>query len=73
MTSSKENEIEIPKWLNTDFMEEHLKKFYGNNEVKVHNLMVKPATAAGENFASFIYRVKVDFSSSSKDEVLSST
>lgn len=64
------SESEIPKWLNTEFIEKHLRKFYGNNELKVHGLLVKPATAAGENFASFIYRVKVDFSLSSIDEVL---
>ena len=66
------SESEIPRWLNTEFMEEHLRKFYGNNELKVHGLLVRPATAAGENFASFIYRVKVDFSLSSIDEVLHS-
>ena len=51
-----------PEWLNSDFLEEHLKNFFDNTQLKIVSFELKPATAKGENYASTLYRVKVVFS-----------
>lgn len=63
-------ETEILQWLNINFLEKHLRNYYENNEIKVHSFVVESATAAGENFASSIYRVKFQLSMSYTDVVL---
>lgn len=70
MSSSIGTEPDIPQWLNIDFLEKHLRNYYENNEVKVHDFVVESATAAGENFASSIHRVKVEIEMGYTDEVL---
>lgn len=50
---------EIPDWLNAAFIEQHLRSYYENSELKVDKFLVRSATAKGENYASDIYRVKV--------------
>lgn len=54
-------ETEIPKWLDIEFLEAHLQGFFNNKHVKIVSFEVKPATARGENYASFLYRVKVTY------------
>lgn len=56
-----EVEFKGPKWLNADFLQRHLRSYYKSDGVVVQNFTVQPATAAGENFASSIYRIKVYF------------
>lgn len=50
-----------PKWLNNEFLEKHLQKYYKDNGIKVISFDVKPATGKGENYASLIHRVCVQF------------
>lgn len=63
--SSSEDDIEVPNWLNAEFLEKTLKNYYGNDEIKVIGFQVHSATAKGENFASSIYRTIVEFSNNS--------
>lgn len=51
----------VPHWLNSDFLEKHLQSFYNDKQINVVNYEVKPATAKGENYASYLYRVKVKY------------
>lgn len=32
---SSENDLDIPIWLNAEFVQKHLQIYYGNNELKV--------------------------------------
>lgn len=55
------NDISIPKWLDDAFIEKHLRTYFNNEQLKIVEIEVKPATAKGENYASYIYRVNVTF------------
>lgn len=48
-----------PKWISKDFLEKHLQSFFNDKQINIINFEVKPATAKGENYASYLYRVKV--------------
>lgn len=65
--SSSEDDIAIPNWLNAEFLEKHLKNYYGNDGIKVISFVMRSATAKGENFASSIYRTVVEFCNNSTD------
>lgn len=52
---------DAPKWLNKEFLEKHLRKYFGLQQLTIDNFEVKPATAKGDNYASDLYRVKVTF------------
>lgn len=56
-----EENLDIPIWLNAEFIQKHLQNYYGNNGLKVRKFSVNLATAKGENFTSSIYRVNVEF------------
>lgn len=61
---------DVPKWLNTDFVQKHLRQFYDNQEIRVIQADTNLATAKGDNYASCIYRVKVLFAiDTDNDEV----
>lgn len=51
----------VLKWLDRDFLEKHLQNFFGDTQITIVNFEVKPATAKGENYASYLYRVKVTY------------
>lgn len=55
------DDVKFPSWLSVKFIENHLRKYYKNDEIQVCKFDVQSATAKGENFASLIFRVKIDF------------
>lgn len=55
------NDISVPNWLDGDFLEKHLRNYFNSDQLKIVDFEVKPATAKGENYASYIYRVNVTF------------
>lgn len=59
--SSPADDLEVPNWLNAEFIEKHFRNFYRNSEIRVSSFAVRSATAKGENYASSIYRVFVEF------------
>lgn len=68
------NDSIIPHWLHQCFVEMHLRNYFKNENLKIVNFTVAPATAPGENYASDLYRVNVTFTdctsgSSTKNEV----
>lgn len=54
--------ISVPNWINIDFLENHLQKYFPDKPFRIVSFDVKPATAKGENYASFLYRVNVTYS-----------
>ncbi|XP_037817355.1 uncharacterized protein LOC119607485 [Lucilia sericata] len=54
---------EAPSWLTDTYLEEVLQKYLKDEQVKIINVDIKPATANGENYASVMSRIKVKFSS----------
>lgn len=67
----------VPDWLNSKFVEKHLKIHYKNDEVRVINFIIKCNSEDLGNFASKIFRANVTFSvpsrnkSAAEDEVSS--
>lgn len=59
--SSRVTTMVGPEWLNADFIEAHLQTYFNNEQIKVVELGIRPATAPGENFVSNMYRVQVNF------------
>lgn len=51
----------IPDWFTDQFLEKHLQNHYNNTNIRVIDFVVKPSSNDG-NFASKIYRVFVQFS-----------
>lgn len=51
----------VPIWLDSDFLEGHLRSYYNNNELKVIRINVRSTASNGEGFMSSMYRAKVDF------------
>lgn len=66
MSSVEIESYSVPEWLTNEFLDEHLRKYFGNNELRVFNFEAAPATKKGENFASTITRVHVIYSVPSK-------
>lgn len=50
----------LPEWINNELFRDCLQPEYPLIVIKVKIISVKPAVAAGENFVSNIYRVKVE-------------
>lgn len=59
--SSPDTDFFVPKWLTGEFLEKKIRNNFNNNELKVVDFDIEPATAKGENFASHLYRVKIKF------------
>lgn len=51
----------VAPWLNSEFLESHLQSYFRDKQIKIASYEVKPATAKGENYASYLYRVKVKY------------
>lgn len=55
------NYLPIPQWLNQNFLEKSIRKHSKKDSVYLQNFTIVPATAKGENFASIMFRVKVNY------------
>lgn len=54
--------INCPRWLTKDFVRKILvDNFENDSDIIVHDLFVQPAVGKGENFASCMLRVRVDY------------
>lgn len=60
---------QTPDWLNNQFLENILKKYYKNDGIKVANFEAKSTLANGEGYMSSMYRAKVNYSVPSQNEV----
>lgn len=59
--SAISNYLPIPGWLNQNFLEKSIRKHSKRELVHIQNFNIVPATAKGENFASVMFRVNVDY------------
>ncbi|XP_017481489.1 PREDICTED: uncharacterized protein LOC108370629 [Rhagoletis zephyria] len=56
-----------PLWLTTDYLEPILRKYKQDEGLTITQLDIKPATAKGDNYASVMTRIGVDFLLSNKE------
>lgn len=59
--------IDIPKWLDQNFLLKHLRKYFSDPKLSIRCFSIKLATAKGENYASSIYRVSVQMLNGQKN------
>lgn len=57
-THESECMLEVPAWLNKNFLEKALRKYFSSQTIAIQSYFIEAATAKGENFASAMYRVK---------------
>lgn len=57
----------VPQWLNHQYIENVLRNYRKNPDIKIKDLIVEPATAKGENYASVMTRIKVSFYETSEN------
>jgi len=58
-----------PAWLTEEYVEKKLRIFFKNDTLNVEKLEIRPATANGENYASVMTRIKVEYTTEdSKDK-----
>lgn len=65
-TSLDQSPINIPKWLDQNFLLKHLRNYYSDPKIAIQCFLIKSATAKGENYASSIYRVSVEMTDGQK-------
>ncbi|KAH8382991.1 hypothetical protein KR009_006147 [Drosophila setifemur] len=59
-----EDELEAPSWLNAQFVEKILSAYEQAPELKVTDLVITPATAQGDHFASVMFRTSAEYTTS---------
>ncbi|XP_016980577.1 uncharacterized protein LOC108045696 [Drosophila rhopaloa] len=57
-----------PAWLTEDYVEKKLRVYFKNDSLSVEKLEVKPATANGENYASVMTRINVEYTTKDKKD-----
>lgn len=56
------NEFHVaPVWLNRDYVEQKLRMYFKDAKLQIGQLQIQPATANGENYASVMTRINVEF------------
>ncbi|XP_052846794.1 uncharacterized protein LOC128258863 [Drosophila gunungcola] len=65
---SQESNSLSPTWLTRDYVEEKLRSYYKNDSLRVDKLDIKPALGNGENYASVMTRINVEYTTKSKRE-----
>ncbi|CAD7093742.1 unnamed protein product [Hermetia illucens] len=56
------DELEAPKWVNSNFLKEVLEYNGDLKNVTINDFHISPASALGDHFASIIFRAKIKFS-----------
>lgn len=56
--NSADSLLEVPAWLNKNFLEKALRKYFTSQTITIQSYVIEAATGKGENFASAMYRVK---------------
>ncbi|CAD7093761.1 unnamed protein product [Hermetia illucens] len=59
--SFNKDELELPKWVDSDFLRTVIEEGGKGKNVQIHNYESTPATALGDHFASIMFRIKVTF------------
>ncbi|XP_037732704.1 uncharacterized protein LOC119563409 [Drosophila subpulchrella] len=58
-----------PEWLTEEYVTKKLRLYFKNDTLNVEKLEIRPATANGENYASVMTRIKVEYTTEdSKDK-----
>ena len=57
----------VPAWLDRNLFDTAIRSFEADQHAKVNNFGIKPATKPGENFASAVFRAKINFTSNNQE------
>lgn len=61
------DELVPPEWLGDQFFQNILRESENDSGLVINEIIVRPASKKGEHFASIMFRVRVNFTSNSKD------
>ncbi|XP_037822894.1 uncharacterized protein LOC119611402 [Lucilia sericata] len=62
MSLYNEDELVAPSWINQEFFETVLQKYENNEDIKINNLDISPASMKGDHYASIMFRCKLNYS-----------
>ncbi|XP_037714887.1 uncharacterized protein LOC119558551 [Drosophila subpulchrella] len=54
----------LPTWLTEEYLEQRLRTYYKDDQLKVLKILAKPATEKGQNYMSLMTRIHVDYQQS---------
>ncbi|XP_060649264.1 uncharacterized protein LOC132786678 [Drosophila nasuta] len=60
-SNDADNYHPAPQWLTVSYVENILRRYKKDDDLNITDLSIKPATAKGENYASVMTRIKVDY------------
>lgn len=61
--SSELDDLEVPEWLNESFIQNILRNEHKDSKIEINSMKVQECGGKGENYASLMFRVLVDFRS----------
>ncbi|KNC24661.1 hypothetical protein FF38_13554 [Lucilia cuprina] len=61
MSIYNEDELVPPSWIDQVFFEKVLKQYENNNDIKITNIAISPASMKGDHYASIMFRCKVTY------------
>ncbi|XP_016980576.1 uncharacterized protein LOC108045695 [Drosophila rhopaloa] len=68
---SEEKPHLVPSWLTKDYVQEKLSAYFKTDSLKLEKLNIQPAIANGENYASVMTRINVEYTTNeSKEKVV---
>ncbi|KAH8343741.1 hypothetical protein KR059_006978 [Drosophila kikkawai] len=70
---SEEGNFPAPTWLTEEYVEQKLRVYFKNNSLKLIKLQIKPASPKGENYASVMNRINVEYTTTSDSKIKKAT
>jgi len=70
---AEKNTLEAPAWLTVDYVEKKLCKYFEDDSLKLKKLGIVPATAKGDNYASVMARINVNYSTKDSKDLQTGT
>ncbi|XP_023293691.2 uncharacterized protein LOC111676913 [Lucilia cuprina] len=61
MSIYNKDELVPPSWIDQVFFEKVLKQYENNNDIRITNIAISPASMKGDHYASIMFRCKVTY------------
>lgn len=70
MAQLNKDELEAPTWLDQSFFENVLQTYHSDPSVAIKDFQITPGTAAGDHFASIMFKIAVNYVRSTGAETI---
>ncbi|KAM7361120.1 uncharacterized protein ACRADG_009981 [Cochliomyia hominivorax] len=68
MSLYNEDELVPPSWITKDFFEKVLQQYENNENIKISDLDLTPASMKGDHYASVMFRCKISYTTGSSED-----